>query len=195
MRWRSGHITGKFPGAGGCAPDRRLAALSALSDQGRQAGGLRRAGAEILAGVHVGDRACAEVRRRPPRSGGDQGGGGGDHRQPHAQMNGGRCWRRPIAASPSSRRWRRRCAIRISSAADCSTHKVAGASGATMPALPVPIDPAFRAQTENEAAARARRRQQARYSASPRISRGCEADGATPSRKTARRKGPIRSMR
>ena len=55
-------------------------------------------------------------------------------------------WPRPIAASPSWRRWRRRCAIRISSAADCSRTRLPGASGATMPALPVPIAPAFRAR-------------------------------------------------
>ena len=35
----------------------------------------------------------------------------------------------------------------------------------------------------------------AAYNASPRISRGCEAAGATPSRSTARRSGPIRSIR
>ena len=33
------------------------------------------------------------------------------------------------------------------------------------------------------------------YNASPRIRRGCEAAGATPSRITARRSGPIRSIR
>ena len=74
-------------------------------------------------------------------------------------------------------------------------HKVSGASGATMPALPVPIDPAFRRPAEDHAIAHTRRRQQARYSASPRMRRGCEAAGATPSRKTARRNGPIRSIR
>ena len=69
-----GHITGTFPGAGDARLDRRLAALSALSDQGRQAGRLRRAGAEILAGVHLGDWPCrpnssttAAIRRRPNR--------------------------------------------------------------------------------------------------------------------------------
>ena len=50
-------------------------------------------------------------------------------------------------------------------------------------------------QAQVEAAAGARRRQRPCQSASPRISRGCEAEGATPSRNTARRKGPIRSMR
>ena len=60
------------------------------------------------------------VRRRPPRSGGDQGGGGGDHRGPQRGRMAAGARRRPIAASPSWRRWKRRCAIRISSAADCS---------------------------------------------------------------------------
>ena len=68
--------------------------------QRRQARRLRRAGAEVLAGVHRGDRACAGVRRRPPRSGGDQGGGRGDHRGARRRTNGGRCLPRPIAASP-----------------------------------------------------------------------------------------------
>ena len=47
----------------------------------------------------------------------------------------------------SWRRWRRRCAIRISSNAACSRIGFENArSGKTMPALPVPIDPQFRAQ-------------------------------------------------
>ena len=52
-----------FSGRGECAADRRLAALSALSDQGRQAGGLRSTGAEILDDVHCGDRPCRRVHR------------------------------------------------------------------------------------------------------------------------------------
>jgi hypothetical protein len=49
----------------------------------------------------------------------------------------------PIAAPPSWPRFRRHCAIRISSRAGCS--RIAWqASGATMPALPLPIDPQFR---------------------------------------------------
>ena len=56
-----GHATGRFPGAGDAAAGRRLAALPALPDRGRQARRLRRAGAEILARVLRRDRAC---RRR-----------------------------------------------------------------------------------------------------------------------------------
>ena len=41
------------------------------------------------------------------------------------------------------------CATRISSAVGCSRIK-SGASGATMPALPVPIDPAFRAKHKSK---------------------------------------------
>ena len=77
----SGQATGQFPGMGGARLVGRLAALSALSDARRQARRLRGAGAEILAGVHRRDRACAGVRRRPPRSGGDQGRGRRHHRR------------------------------------------------------------------------------------------------------------------
>ena len=56
-----GQATGKFPGAGRIAPGRRLAALSALPDAGRQNRRLRRAGAEVLARVLQRDRPC---RRR-----------------------------------------------------------------------------------------------------------------------------------
>ena len=72
----SGQATGTFPGMGGARLTRRLAALSALSDAGRQARLLRGAGAEILGAVHRGDRArrrssstTAAIPRRPrPRS-------------------------------------------------------------------------------------------------------------------------------
>ncbi len=140
------------------AADRRLAALPDLSDEGRQVRLLRGAGAEILGAVHRDDRARAGIRRRPPRSGGDQ-----ERRSPQSSpagppRNGGRCLPPPIAASPS---WRR-CeeALRDPHFVERGlfAHQVAGPTGATMPALPVPIDPQFRGDAgDGEGGAEAQR--------------------------------------
>src|SRR5438105_2162557 len=73
---------GNVSGHGWRAADRRLAAVSALSDQRRQARLLRGAGAAILGAVHRHDRACRPVHRRQPRSGSDQGRGRRHHRRP-----------------------------------------------------------------------------------------------------------------
>ena len=88
--------------AGRIAARRRLAALSALCDQGRQAGRLRRAGAEILDGVHHGDRAARRnwsTTARDPR--GDARGGRQADRAARRRTNGSRSWPPPIAAPPS----------------------------------------------------------------------------------------------
>ena len=122
--------------------------------QGRQARRLRRAGAEVLGCVHARRSGLPpdsvddskNPRRRETRS----------RRSSRAQppTSGGRCSPRPIAASPSSRRWRRRCAIRISSSAACSRIRCRAPSGATMPALPVPIAPRSAARQTDETGCR-----------------------------------------
>ena len=140
-----GHVDRHVSRRGRSAADRRLAALPALSDQGRQAGGLRRAGAEVLDGVHRGDRPCPRFiddRRDPAAT-----------KSAVAAIIAGRTadeWR-PVLAKAD-------CCVTIVATLEEALrdphfvgrglfeHKVSGASGATMPALPVPIDPAFRAR-------------------------------------------------
>ncbi len=56
-----GAATGKFPEPGADVAGGRLAALSALCNQGPPARGLRRAGAEILGVFHQGDRAAGGI--------------------------------------------------------------------------------------------------------------------------------------
>ena len=88
-------------------------------------------------GLRRSSSTTAAIRRRPRR------------RSPRSspagpRRNGGRCSPPPIAASPS---WRR-CeeALRDPHFVERGlfAHQVAGPTGATMPALPVPIDPQFR---------------------------------------------------
>ena len=99
---------------------RRLAALSDLSDAGRQVRLLRGAGAEVLGGVHRRDRPRCEIRRRPARSGGDEGRGRGDHRgQDRRRMAAGAC-RGRLLRHHHGDAGGGACAIRISSGAGCS---------------------------------------------------------------------------
>ena len=189
-----GHITGTFPGAGGArltggspryqlypTRDGKLVACGALEQKFWIA---FTAAIGLAGGVH----------RRPPRSGGDQIGGGGNHRRPQrGGMEAGsgegrllRHHRRDAGGGAARSAFHRPRIVRAQGFRRVGRNH-AGAAGADRPGVPRPA--------ENQAAAHARRRQQARYSASPRISRGCEAEGATPSRKTARRNGPIRSIR
>ena len=116
-----GSATGRFPAPGelplaGGSPRYQL-----LSDQGRQDRRLRRARAEILDGVHGGDRIGGGIRERPARSAKKA------TRAAVAKLVAARtagvaagAWPPPIAAPPSSCRWKRPCATRISSSAACS---------------------------------------------------------------------------
>jgi alpha-methylacyl-CoA racemase len=69
-------------------------------------------------------------------------------------------------------------------------YKVESASGKAIPALPLPIAPQFRDGQRAKKAPKLKKDS----SVSPRISRGCAAAGCTPSRITARRSGPMRSI-
>ena len=70
-------------------------------------------------------------------------------------------------------------------------HKVASASGKTLPALPLPIAPEFRDKPSAKSApCRAKAKSLPRASAA-----AARVPGATPSRISARRNGPMRSMR
>ena len=140
----SGHATGQFPGIGRRAADRRLAALSALSDARTASSSAARRWSRSSgsrsprrSGLRRSSSTTAAIRRRPRR------------RSPR------------IIAGRSADEWRP-----VFAAADCCVtimatleealrdphfverglfaHQVAGPTGATMPALPVPIDPQFR---------------------------------------------------
>ena len=140
----SGHATGAIPRHGRRAADRRLAALPALSDERRQVRLLRGAGAEVLGAVHGDDRARARnssMTAAIPEA----------TRAAVAKIIAGRTaeeWRPLFAAAD--------CCVTIMATLQQAlhdphfverglfAHQVAGPTGATMPALPVPIDPQFR---------------------------------------------------
>ncbi len=144
-----GHRTGAVPGAGGARLDRRLAALSALSDRDGElvaCGALEQKFWETFTAA-IGLAAEFVDDRRDPAA----------TRSAVAK----------IIASRDANEWKP-----VPAQADCCVtivatleqalrdphfierglfeHKVSGASGATIPALPVPIDPAFRARQKTK---------------------------------------------
>ena len=183
---RRGH--GQFSQARGDVAGRRLAALSDLSGQGRQTRRVRRHRAEVLGGVHPGDRASRGLHRRPARSESDARCGGQNDLGAHiGRMASDLCRGRLLHDGPG-RAWKTRCAIRISSSAGFSITKSRAHRAKPFRRCRCRSRRSFAASPVQ------RRRQSWTRATSPRISRGCLAAGATPSRMTARRSGPMRSI-
>ena len=155
----SGHATGQFPRHGRRAADRRLAALPALSDR-------------ATASSSPAARWSSNSGSRSPRAIGLAPSSPTTRRDPAAT----KAAVAEIIAGKTADEWRP-----VLAAADCCAtivatleealrdphfverglfaHQVAGATGATMPALPVPIDPAVPQRPgRGESGAEARRR-------------------------------------
>ena len=185
-----GAATGKFPKPGELCAGRRLAALPALSGQGRQDRRLRGDRAEILGRVLPGDRVAGGIGRRLARS--------ESNARSSCQVDRGAHVRGMAADLRRCRLLHDDCgaagagvaAIRISSQRGLFGHTIESAAGKTMPALPLPIAPEFRDSAGRQESAAARQKLKRLAAHQPRLA----AAGATPSRMTARRSGPMRSI-